>query len=120
MILDAGINVLGGMSGLGRLLPVNVGLDTHDEASAGSSRDTAVWGNTTLVGPLCTPGDVLGRNVSVPELQPGDVVTVPNAGAYGLTASLLMFLGRPAPMEVTMRGEQVLSASRILFNRVHI
>jgi diaminopimelate decarboxylase len=56
---------------------------------------------------------VLGRDVELPELSPGDVLTIPNAGAYGPTASLLMFLGRPAPVECVMRGQDVVSTSRI-------
>ncbi|MFC3999731.1 type III PLP-dependent enzyme [Nocardiopsis sediminis] len=112
-VLDAGINTLGGMSGLGRLLPVSVGLDTGVPAVAADTRPA------NLVGPLCTPGDLLGRNVPVPPLRPGDVVTIPNAGAYGMTASLLMFLGRPAPTEVITRGDEVVSASRILFTRTY-
>lgn len=106
-ILDAGINAFGGMSGLGRLLPVTV------ELAAG----TDATGTASLVGPLCTPGDVLGREIRVPDLAPGDVVTVPNTGAYGPTASLLMFLGRPAPVEVVVRGDAVVSATRIEHHR---
>lgn len=102
VILDAGINAFGGMSGLGRLLPVAVGLDGEQTAQVAS-----------LVGPLCTPGDVLGRDISLPALDVGDVVTVPNAGAYGLTASLLAFLGRPAPVEVVVRGGETVSVSRL-------
>lgn len=44
-------------------------------------------------------------------------MTIPNAGAYGPTASLLMFLGRPAPTEVVVRGDTVLSVSRIEHSR---
>lgn len=108
VILDAGINTLGGMSGLGRLLPVSVELN----GATDGERSPA-----TLVGPLCTPGDILARNVSLPPLAPGDVVTIPNAGAYGMTASLVMFLGHPAPIEVVAHGHQVVSVSRIEFNR---
>ncbi|TDQ04408.1 type III PLP-dependent enzyme [Labedaea rhizosphaerae] len=103
VILDAGINTFGGMSGLGRLLPVAVQPDEGAEAVDQAS----------LVGPLCTPGDILGREIKLPALQAGDVVTIPNAGAYGPTASLLMFLGRPAPTEVVVRGDEVVSVSRI-------
>jgi diaminopimelate decarboxylase len=108
VVVDAGINALGGLSGLGRLLPVAVRLDDPDGAETGS-----------LVGPLCTPGDMLGRDIELPALEVGDVVTVPNVGAYGLTASLLAFLGRPAPTEVTVRGGEVCSASDLSLARVY-
>lgn len=106
VILDAGINTFGGMSGLGRLLPVAVGTESGECVQSAS-----------LVGPLCTPGDILGREIDLPALAPGDLVTIPNAGAYGPTASLLMFLGRPAPTEVVVRGDTVLSVSRIEHSR---
>jgi diaminopimelate decarboxylase len=110
VILDAGINTFGGMSGLGRLLPVAV--QPEDAGQAAQVAHEAGL-NAALVGPLCTPGDVLGRQVALPDLRIGDVLTIPNAGAYGPTASLLMFLGRPAPAEVLVRGGQVVSATRI-------
>ncbi|MGC5343866.1 type III PLP-dependent enzyme [Streptomyces sp. DT171] len=108
VILDAGINTFGGMSGLGRLLPVAVGTESGETAQRAS-----------LVGPLCTPGDILGREIDLPALEPGDTVRIPNAGAYGPTASLLMFLGRPAPVEVIVRGDDVLSVSRIEHRRAY-
>ncbi|MBT2383212.1 type III PLP-dependent enzyme [Streptomyces sp. ISL-11] len=109
VVVDAGINTFGGMSGLGRIFPVSV----HVEP------DGAPTHKASLVGPLCTPGDMLGREIDLPGLRPGDVVAVPNTGAYGPTASLLMFLGRPAPAEALVRGGEVLSVSRITHVRVH-
>jgi diaminopimelate decarboxylase len=109
VILDAGINMLGGMAGLGRLMPLAVKPDDSglpDDAEA-----------ATLVGPLCTPGDVLSRSVRLNGLKAGDIVTVPNVGAYGLTASLLMFLSRPAPHEVVLRGGEILSVSQLEVRR---
>jgi diaminopimelate decarboxylase len=105
VILDAGINTLGGMAGLGRLMPLAI---RPDERYGTDDMDTA-----TLVGPLCTPGDVLGRNVQLHTLGAGDIVTVPNVGAYGLTASLLLFLSRPAPHEVVLRGGEVQNVSQL-------
>ena len=54
----------------------------------------------TVVGCLCTPLDLLGDNVTLPDAQIGDSVVVFQAGAYGLTASPTAFLGHPAPAEV--------------------
>jgi diaminopimelate decarboxylase len=106
VILDAGINTLGGMAGLGRLMPLAVELDEPGDAEA-----------ATLAGPLCTPGDILGRNVRLNTLKVGDTVTVPNVGAYGVTASLLLFLSRPAPREVVVRGEEILTVSQLRTHR---
>lgn len=108
VVLDAGINTFGGMSGLGRILPVSV--EPHESVGVDGTP-------ANLAGPLCTPGDLLGRNVPLPEPAPGDLLTVPNAGAYGPTASLLMFLGRPAPAEIVVRGDDLVSVSRIQHTR---
>jgi diaminopimelate decarboxylase len=53
-----------------------------------------------VVGCLCTPLDVLGSDVALPEAGVGDLVVVFQAGAYGLTASPTAFLGHPPPVEV--------------------
>jgi diaminopimelate decarboxylase len=53
-----------------------------------------------VVGPLCTPLDVLARGVSLPQAEPGDLVGVFQSGAYARSASPLGFLSHPAPPEV--------------------
>lgn len=58
----------------------------------------------TVVGPLCTGLDVLARDVVMPEPRPGDVLCVLDAGAYGFTESMPLFLSHPAPAEVGVRG----------------
>jgi len=52
----------------------------------------------TVVGCLCTPLDKLGDQVELPHADPGDVIAVFMAGAYGASASPAAFLGHgPAP-----------------------
>jgi diaminopimelate decarboxylase len=109
VILDAGINTLGGMSGLGRLMPVAV---RPDDGHVPFGTPVA-----TLAGPLCTPGDILARNVPLRSVKPGDLITVPNVGAYGVTASLVLFLSRAAPREVVVRGGEVMTVSQLRVDR---
>lgn len=54
----------------------------------------------SVVGPLCTPLDVLGDKMSLGHAEVGDLIVVMQSGAYGLTASPTAFLGHPAPSEV--------------------
>lgn len=54
----------------------------------------------SIVGPLCTPLDVLADRVEVGEAAEGDLIVVFQSGAYGLTASPINFLGHPHPLEV--------------------
>jgi diaminopimelate decarboxylase len=56
-----------------------------------------------VVGPLCTPLDVLARNVLLPAAEVGDLVGVMQSGAYARTASPLGFLSHPAPAEVMVQ-----------------
>ena len=58
----------------------------------------------SVVGPLCTPLDILGDSVALPPANVGDLIAVFLAGAYGLTASPTGFLGHPAPRELLVSG----------------
>lgn len=51
---------------------------------------------TTIVGQLCTPKDVLARDVPI-DLKPGDVVEFEMAGAYAWNISHTEFLMHPKP-----------------------
>jgi 2-[(L-alanin-3-ylcarbamoyl)methyl]-2-hydroxybutanedioate decarboxylase len=54
----------------------------------------------TVVGELCTPKDVLARDVVVPRVRVGDVVVFTHAGAYGWEISHHDFLSHPHPEQV--------------------
>lgn len=54
----------------------------------------------TLVGPLCTPFDVVGAQLELAEPQVGDLLGWEGAGAYGLTYSPTRFLSHPEPLEL--------------------
>ena len=56
----------------------------------------------SVVGPLCTPLDVLSDKSELSRADPGDVIVVFQSGAYGLTASPTAFLSHPAPAEVLL------------------
>jgi diaminopimelate decarboxylase len=105
VVLDAGINHLGGMSGLGRiprgyLFMYDISSDVKDSVPVEASNPE----RTLVVGPLCSPLDCLTRNTDLPSsVKIDDMVAIPNVGAYGLTASLVAFLTRPTPVEVALR-----------------
>jgi diaminopimelate decarboxylase len=95
VILDGGSNhllaatgILGGES----RPPINV------------SRPEAPRAVRTVVGPLCTPVDVLARNVELAEPKIGDLIAFLDAGAYGLSMSPHSFLGHRRPAELVVRG----------------
>lgn len=53
-----------------------------------------------IVGPLCTPLDVLGRDVRFPPADRGDLVGILQSGAYARSASPAGFLSHPSPPEI--------------------
>jgi len=53
-----------------------------------------------VVGPLCTPLDVLARGANLPRAEVGDLIGVFQSGAYARSASPLGFLSHPTPPEV--------------------
>jgi diaminopimelate decarboxylase len=57
-------------------------------------------GAATLTGCLCTPLDLLAHDVALPRAEPGDLVAIFCAGAYGLSASPQEFLSQPRAREM--------------------
>jgi len=54
----------------------------------------------TVTGCLCTPLDLLGDEVMLPETRVGDLIAIFCAGAYGKTASPTGFLSQPEAREL--------------------
>ncbi|WP_446226128.1 hypothetical protein ACTWPB_14335 [Nocardia sp. IBHARD005] len=104
VITDTGIHHVGGLSGIGRVPPISATIVGSDTGGAES-------GEAAVVGPLCTPADVLNHRSDLAGARPGDLVTIPNVGAYGISASLMGFLSRPAPAEIVTCGDRVVAAS---------
>ncbi|MCP5158336.1 MAG: pyridoxal-dependent decarboxylase, exosortase A system-associated [Gammaproteobacteria bacterium] len=61
----------------------------------GTEREVA-----SVVGPLCTPLDLLADRMELAKAEVGDLIVVFQSGAYGLTASPSRFLSHPACAEV--------------------
>ena len=58
----------------------------------------------TVVGPLCTPLDLLGDRVTIDQITFGSLVAILQSGAYGKSASPEMFLSHPACGEILLNG----------------
>ncbi|MCR5866033.1 pyridoxal-dependent decarboxylase, exosortase A system-associated [Aquincola sp. J276] len=56
--------------------------------------------SASVVGPLCTPLDLLADRMELPVAQEGDLAVVFQSGAYGASASPQNFLGHPGCVEV--------------------
>ncbi len=60
-----------------------------------------------LVGPLCTPLDLMGKGVSLESPRLGDLIGFLNSGSYGFTASPLLFLGHDTPKELLIQNGNI-------------
>ncbi|MEM7698761.1 MAG: type III PLP-dependent enzyme [Verrucomicrobiota bacterium] len=107
LILDTGIHHLGGMAGLGRIPRFSIDLEVPNERLGNDEIQVDV------VGQLCTPLDCIGRRIKIPRIEIGDLLRIPNVGAYGLTGSVIGFLSRRAPAEVVYKNHEVVSVSHI-------
>lgn len=113
VVLDSGINHLGGMSGVGRIPRGYITLYENEKSvTSTDEHNSGDIKRTSLVGPLCSPLDCLSRNINLSGLRIGDIVAIPNVGAYGLTASLTGFLTRPIPIEISTKGGEVVESYR--------
>lgn len=77
-----------------------------EEWPEGAHRPEVAHEVVTVVGELCTPEDVLARDIRVERLRAGDVLVFPQAGSYGWEFALPRFLQHPvAPrLDLTEKG----------------
>lgn len=66
----------------------------------GNKMNSAETEPASVVGPLCTPLDLLGDKMDLAKADTGDLIVILQSGAYGLTASPTRFLSHPEPMEI--------------------
>lgn len=59
-----------------------------------------------IVGPICESGDFLAKDRPMPDVEPGDLLAVMSAGAYGFTMAS-NYNSRPRAAEVLVREDQL-------------
>jgi diaminopimelate decarboxylase len=60
-------------------------------------------GPTEVVGPICESTDVLAAAADLPDLAPGALLAIMDAGAYGMTMAS-NYNSQPRPAEVVVEG----------------
>ena len=98
LILDGGTNFYSIASGLKSFLRRNLPVYVWQP------RDAAQQEKVTLVGPLCTPTDILSQDIMFPVCKEGDTIIFPKAGAYGYSASPVLFLSHERPCELVVES----------------
>lgn len=97
LVTDGGMHHhLAASGNLGQLIRKNFPLVTAHQVAQGP-RETV-----NVVGPLCTPLDILAERAELGRAEVGDLLVVLQSGAYGLSASPQGFLGHPSPIEVLL------------------
>lgn len=99
LVVDGGLNHhLPASGNFGQAIRKNYPLAIGNRMPCAHSEQDAEVVN--VVGCLCTPLDLLGENVSLPQAEVGDLVVLFQSGAYGPTASPSGFLGHQPAAEV--------------------
>jgi diaminopimelate decarboxylase len=96
IVVDAGMNDL--------MRPTLYGSYHEIVPVAGAHRD-APRRTADVVGPLCETGDFLAQDRPMPDVQPGDLLAILTAGAYGY-ALASNYNTRPRPAEVLIDGDR--------------
>jgi len=95
LITDGGLNHhLSASGNFGQVIRKNYPVTVGNRAAA-AEREIA-----SVVGPLCTPLDLLADRMELPVARVGDLVVLFQSGAYGASASPQAFLGHPPCIEV--------------------
>jgi diaminopimelate decarboxylase len=95
LVTDGGLNHhLSASGNFGQVIRKNYPATIGNRADAGE-REAA-----SLVGPLCTPLDLLADRMELPLAEAGDLAVIFQSGAYGASASPQGFLGHPPCTEV--------------------
>lgn len=95
LVVDGGLNHhLSASGNFGQVIRKNY------PVSIGNRLDTTEKEVASVVGPLCTPLDILADRMELAAAELGDLVVIFQSGAYGASASPQAFLGHPAVSEV--------------------
>jgi diaminopimelate decarboxylase len=96
LVTDGGLNHhLAASGNFGQVIRKNYPVGISKVLADSASTETA-----SVVGPLCTPLDLLADRMELPVAEIGDLVVVFQSGAYGASASPQDFLGQPRCEEV--------------------
>lgn len=95
LIVDGGLHHhLAASGNFGQVIRKNYPVAVANRMGSSESEKVSV------VGPLCTPLDILANNMALPKAKIDDLVAVYQSGAYGYSASPHRFLSHPQVKEI--------------------
>ena len=96
LVVDGGLHHhLSASGNFGQVIRKNYPVMIGNKAAADHATELV-----SVVGPLCTPLDLLGDKMELASADIGDLVVLFQSGAYGFTASPTRFLSHAEPVEV--------------------
>lgn len=94
LVADGGLNHhLSASGNFGQIIRKNY------PVAIGNRMNANTFSVANVVGPLCTPLDILADRMQLPDAEPGDLFVIFQSGAYGASASPQGFLGHPSVVE---------------------
>lgn len=81
--------------------------DAHHDIQPVIKNESSVVNTVDVVGPICESGDFLAKDRKMTQSQPGDLLAVMSAGAYGFTMSS-NYNSRPRVPEVLVKGKDII------------
>lgn len=100
IVTDGGTNCHSAAAGSGRVVKRNFPMENISASSNAPEYEYQVSG------PLCSPDDIIGRNIKLKEVNVSDILVINSSGAYGPTSSPGLFHSHGFPAEVLIyKGE---------------
>jgi diaminopimelate decarboxylase len=84
----------------GKNLAMPLGYEQHELFPADRMHDPLASGRYDIAGPLCYPEDILFKARKLPELRPGDLLAIMDAGAYFISNQQNFSNPRPAVVRI--------------------
>ncbi len=81
--------------------------EAHHDIQSVVKNESAPVNTVDVVGPICESGDFLAKERKMPQPQPGDLLAVMSAGAYGFTMAS-NYNSRPRTPEVLVKGKDMM------------
>jgi len=96
VVTDGGTNCHSSAAGSGRVVKRNFPMENI------TAKEDAEEFEYQVTGPLCSPDDIVARNIKLKEVNVSDILIVKMSGAYGSTSSPGLFHSHGFPAEVLL------------------
>jgi diaminopimelate decarboxylase len=98
IVTDGGTNCHSAAAGSGRVVKRNFPMENISASTNAKEMEYQV------AGPLCSPDDIIGRNIKLKAVKEGDILVVKSSGAYGPSSSPGLFHSHGFPAEILLHN----------------